>query len=61
MDKRRVVIRCHEDNCVTPVAELRPGQLIIKTRHHNQWHVTVVTFEQLRDWMEDLMQEKRTA
>lgn len=59
MSDRRV-IRCQE--CETPIAELRDGLLIIKSRHHNTWHVTVITFETLREWMQTTDQEnKRNA
>lgn len=50
MSRSRHAIQCQE--CATPVAELRPGSLIIKSRHHNKWHVTVIPFDQLRKWME---------
>mgnify|MGYP000964100399 CR=1 FL=1 len=58
MSERRIV-RCQE--CETPVFELRDGLLIIKTRHHNKTHVTVITFEVLREWMLNTDQEQRAA
>ena len=48
-------IRCQE--CERPIAEMRDGLLIIKSRHYNMatnkadWHVSVFTFEELREWM----------
>lgn len=48
-------VRCQE--CSRPIAEVRDGLLIIKSRHYNtatnraDWHVSVFTFEQLREWM----------
>ncbi len=49
MSKNRHVIQCQE--CETPVAELRAGALIIKSRHHNKPHVTVIPFEVVREWI----------
>lgn len=46
---KRAMVSC--DECETPVAELRADCIVIKSRHHNQWHVTVISFEQLRDWL----------
>lgn len=42
------------DECQTPVAELRADCLVIKSRHHNEWHVTVISFDQLRQWMDEV-------
>ena len=41
------------DECQTPVAEVRADCIVIKSRHHNQWHVTVISFDQLRQWMDE--------
>lgn len=46
---KRQMLHC--DECETPVAEVRADCIIIKSRHHNQWHVTVIPFEQLCEWM----------
>ena len=50
-DRRRMV-PC--DECATPVAELRPGGLVIKSRHHNEWHVTIIPLAQIRVWLDTL-------
>ena len=44
------------DECQTPVAELRADCLVIKSRHHNEWHVTVISFDQLQQWISEAKQ-----
>lgn len=39
------------DECQTPVAEVRADCIVIKSRHHGQWHVTVISFDQLQRWI----------
>jgi hypothetical protein len=44
------VIRCAE--CGTPVAEVQAGALVIRSKHHGNAHVTVLSWERLRQLLE---------
>lgn len=44
-------VYCSE--CDTKVAEVRDGALVIRARHHGQWHTTVITLRQIREWLEE--------
>lgn len=50
MSVARTVVRCQE--CGTPAYEWRQGCLVIKARHHGEWHVIVVPLAQLRSEMD---------
>lgn len=50
------ILRCQE--CGTPVAEIRDGQVILKQRHHGVQHVTVLSLEVLIELLQQ--QRKRT-
>lgn len=46
----RPVVRC--DECRTPVAEVRPQGLVIKSRHLGTTHVTILTWTRLLELLE---------
>jgi uncharacterized protein with PIN domain len=46
-ERRPEYIRC--DQCNTPVAEIRNGCMIIRSRHHRDQHVTVLPLAVLLD------------
>ena len=45
----RRVICC--DECRTPVAEVREQGIVLRIRHHNALHITIVPWEQVRVWL----------
>jgi hypothetical protein len=42
MSKPNHPVSCSE--CRTPVAEIQGDLLIIKTKHHGEWHTTAIKF-----------------
>ena len=43
MKDRVEKIRCDEEGCTTVVAECRQdGTIIIRARHHGEWHITII-------------------
>jgi hypothetical protein len=38
-------VRCQE--CGKPIAEVRDGMLVIKVKHHGDWHVSVIPLSSL--------------
>ena len=43
-------VRCAE--CGTPVAEVQGETLVIRSKHHGDQHVTVITLDELRRLLE---------
>ncbi|HAX23903.1 MAG TPA: hypothetical protein DCX80_02560 [Chloroflexi bacterium] len=47
------------DECSTPIAEFRAHSgIVIRSRHHGEWHVTVITLDQIKAW---LVESERVA
>lgn len=55
VNAEREMVRCQE--CQTPVAEFRNGDLLIKSRHHGEWHVTVVPREEVLRLVQETSRE----